>query len=81
MCLAVPSLVVAIENQMATVECFGQTRTVSLMLMNDEVAVGDYVAVQSGSFAVDKIDAASAAEALAFFAQALEGEAASGAGE
>lgn len=75
MCLAIPSQIVAINGQMADVECFGQRRTISLMLMNEPVAVGDYLVIQSGSFAIEKVDAGAAAEALAFFAEALESEA------
>lgn len=75
MCLAIPSRIVAIDGQMAEVECFGQCRSVSLMLMNEPVAVGDFLVVQAGAFAVEKVDAAAAAEALAFFSEALENEA------
>lgn len=66
MCMAIPSRISAINGDMATVECFGMERNVSLMLMAEDVAVGDYVLVQSGAFAVEKVEAATAWRALAF---------------
>jgi hydrogenase expression/formation protein HypC len=73
--MAVPSKVIGIENGMATVEAFGQTRTTSLMLLGDEVAVGDYIILGAGgSFAAEKVDPEVAAEALAFMAQVLQAE-------
>lgn len=71
MCLAAPSRVIEIEDGMAVVECFGQTRSVSLLLMGDEVAVGDYVLVQAGGFAFERVDAARAEESLALMAELL----------
>lgn len=64
MCLAVPSRVVAIDGLMATVESFGEQRQVSLMLMNDDVAVGDYLLIQAGNFAFERVDPARAEESL-----------------
>ena len=65
MCLAAPSRVIEIDDGTAVVECFGQTRSVSLLLMNDEVAIGDYVLVQAGGFAFERVDPARAEESLA----------------
>lgn len=64
MCLAVPSRVVAIDGLVATVEAFGEQRQVSLMLMHDEVTVGDYLLVQAGNFAFERVDAERAEESL-----------------
>lgn len=73
MCMAVPSRVVAIDNGIAAVEAFGQVRTTSLMLLEDEVAVGDYVILgPGGNFAAEKVDPETAAEALAYLAEILE---------
>lgn len=73
MCMAVPSRVVAVENGVATVEAFGQLRRTSLMLLADEVAVGDYVILgPGGNFASEKLDPDTAVEALAYLSQVLE---------
>ncbi len=54
MCLAIPSEIVSIEDLMATVDVQGARRDISLVLMPDEVAVGDYVLVHAG-FAIQKV--------------------------
>ncbi|CAA7626840.1 HypC/HybG/HupF family hydrogenase formation chaperone [Magnetospirillum sp. SS-4] len=73
MCMAVPSRIVAIDNGMATVEAFGAIRTTSLMLLEDEVAVGDYVILGAGgNFAAEKVEPEVAAEALAYLADVLD---------
>ncbi|EKU71090.1 HypC/HybG/HupF family hydrogenase formation chaperone [Selenomonas sp. F0473] len=54
MCLAVPARVVAIEDQLASVEVQGVRRAASLMLL-PEAAVGDYVLVHAG-FAMQIVD-------------------------
>lgn len=64
MCLAVPSRVIALDGQVATVEAFGETRQVSLLLMPEPVALGDYLLIQAGGFAFERVDAARAEESL-----------------
>lgn len=64
MCLAVPSKVIAVDGLLATVEAYGEQRQVSLMLMNEEVAVGDYLLVQAGGFAFERVDADRAEDSL-----------------
>jgi hydrogenase expression/formation protein HypC len=64
MCMAIPSRVEHTDGRVATVECGGQRREVSLMLLDDEVAVGDYLLVRNGSFACEVLDAESAMRAL-----------------
>jgi hydrogenase expression/formation protein HypC len=71
MCLAAPSKVIEIRDGMAVTECFGQIREASLMLMMEEVAVGDYVLIQAGGFAFERIDAERAQESLALMAELL----------
>jgi hydrogenase expression/formation protein HypC len=63
-CLSVPSKVIAVDGLLATIEAFGERRRVSLMLMREEVAVGDYLLVQAGGFAFERIDAARAEDSL-----------------
>lgn len=50
MCMAIPMRIVAIEGLRAQCEARGSLRMASLVrLMHEELAVGDYVAVHSGS--------------------------------
>ncbi|MBM3392079.1 MAG: HypC/HybG/HupF family hydrogenase formation chaperone [Betaproteobacteria bacterium] len=65
MCLAIPSRVLEINDQMALVDTAGEQRKVSLLLMHEEVAVGDYVLIQHGQFAYERVDAERARESLA----------------
>lgn len=65
MCLAVPSRVVATDGLLATVEAYGRQRTVSLMLLQEEIAIGDYLLVQAGDFAFERVDTVRAEETLA----------------
>lgn len=69
--MAIPSRVVTLDGESATVECFGVSRNVSLMLMTEPVAVGDLVVVQAGGFAVEKVDPEAGAEALRYLATIL----------
>lgn len=63
-CLAVPSKVIAVDGLLATIEAFGEQRQVSLMLMREDVAVGDYLLVQAGGFAFERVDAERAEDSL-----------------
>ena len=63
MCLAIPSKVVAIKDQMGTIDVSGVRREVSLLLLPEEVTLGDFVLVHAG-FAIQKIDREAAEEAL-----------------
>ena len=64
MCLAVPSIVVATDGRTATVEAFGQRREVSLMLLDEPVRVGEYVLVQAGGHAFERVDPETARSSL-----------------
>ena len=68
MCLAIPSRITQIENEMATIDVDGVQRSASLMLMED-AAVGDYVIVHAG-FAIKKLDEASAMETIRLLKEA-----------
>ena len=77
MCLAAPSRVIEVRDGSALTECFGQVREVSLLLLDGEVAVGDYVLIQAGGFAFERVEPARAEEALALMAELLaQGDAA-----
>ena len=62
MCLAIPSKITRIEEDMATIDVDGVKREASLLLLED-AAVGEYVIVHAG-FAIHKIDEAAALETL-----------------
>ena len=64
MCLAVPSKVIELDGDMATVEAFGETRRVSLLLMPEEVELGDYLLIQAGGFAFERVETERAEDAL-----------------
>lgn len=73
MCVAIPSEVVAIKDKMATIDVSGVRRDVSLLLLPEEVVVGDYVLVHAG-FAIHKIDPEAAEEALRLITEITESE-------
>lgn len=71
MCLAAPSRVIEVGDGMAVTECFGQRREVSLLLLTEDVAVGDYLLIQAGGFAFERVEAERAAEALALMQELM----------
>ena len=71
MCLAAPSRVIEVRDGMAVTECFGEIREVSLLLMNEEVVPGDYVLIQAGGFAFERVEAERAEEALALMRELM----------
>lgn len=64
MCLAAPSRVLEVADGMALTECFGEQRRVSLLLLNENVQVGDYLLIQAGGFAFERVEPVRAEEAL-----------------
>jgi len=68
MCIAIPSKIVRIENNTATIEMDGVLRDVSLLLLEDP-RVGDYVLVHAG-YAIQKMDEATARESLKILREA-----------
>lgn len=70
MCLAIPSKITKIENNMATIDVDGVQREASLLLLED-ADVGDYVIVHAG-FAIQKIDEKAAKQTLALLKEAAE---------
>ena len=69
MCLAIPSRITKIENNMATIDVEGVQRQASLLLLED-ARVGDYVIVHAG-FAIQKLDEAAAQEPLDLLREAI----------
>lgn len=68
MCLAIPSKIMKIEDQMATIDVDGVQRQASLLLL-EAPQVGDYVIVHAG-FAIQKIDEQAAKESIALLKEA-----------
>ncbi len=71
MCMAIPSRIVALSAEMATVECFGEQRDVSLMLIDSPLQLGDYLLVQAGGFAYERVEPSAAMEALQLFSSVI----------
>ena len=79
MCLAIPSKIVEKKGLTATVDVCGARREVNLMLLPEEVEVGEYVLVHAG-FAMQKVDREAARSSLEFFGRLVEAERARGEG-
>jgi hydrogenase expression/formation protein HypC len=71
MCMAIPSRIVALDGEMATVECFGERRDVSLMLLAEPPGLGDYVLVQAGGFAYERVEPSAAQQTLELLGSVL----------
>lgn len=69
MCIAVPSKIVSMGQQMAVVEVEGVRRETSLLLV-PEASVGDWVIVHAG-FAIQILDESAAKESLALLREAV----------
>lgn len=68
MCLAVPSKIIEIENNVGTIDVDGVKGKVSLHLLEDP-KVGEYVIVHAG-FAIQRIDEEAAVESLEILREA-----------
>jgi len=66
MCIAVPAEVVSSDGMTALVDVYGDRFTVSLAMMSDPVAVGDFLAIQARRFAIDNVPADKAPAARTF---------------
>ncbi len=60
MCLAIPSKIISISNDVATIDVYGARKDVSILLLPDVPKIGDYVLVHAG-FAIQNIAAESIA--------------------
>ncbi len=71
MCLAIPSKVIAINNNnVALLETLGVQREASLDLMGESVKVGDYVLLHIG-YVMSKIDEKEAQESIALYQEMI----------
>ncbi|WP_332444743.1 HypC/HybG/HupF family hydrogenase formation chaperone [Wolinella succinogenes] len=73
MCLAIPSKVVSVdkERNMAKLDTLGVEREASLDLMQEEVAVGEYVLLHIG-YVMSKIDEESAKLSLETYREIIK---------
>ncbi len=63
MCVGIPSKIVKINDSMAIIDVEGAQCEISLLLLNEDVKVGEYVIVHAG-FAIQKIQEEDAKENL-----------------
>lgn len=73
MCLGVPMKIISIDGTDAVAEIDGVRREASLMLLDEELTVGDYVIVHAG-FAISKLDEAEALETLEIMREIFDPE-------
>ena len=74
MCLTVPTQIIKLlDNNMALTSLSGVEKEISLALLPEKVAVGDYVIVHVG-YALNKLDEQDAKKTLAYFAEMLNEE-------
>ena len=73
MCIGVPMEVVSIDGSDIVAEIDGVRRVASLMILDDEVRVGDFVIVHAG-FAISRLDEAEARETLALMREMFKPE-------
>jgi hydrogenase expression/formation protein HypC len=71
MCLGIPSKIISIEDSKAKIDVYGAQRDISLMLLEEEVKIGDYVIVHAG-FAIQILQEDVAKETLGYFDQYLQ---------
>ncbi|MDU9771569.1 HypC/HybG/HupF family hydrogenase formation chaperone [Helicobacter pylori] len=70
MCLAIPSKVIAIKDNVALLETLGVQREASLDLMGESVKVGDYVLLHIG-YVMSKIDEKEALESIELYEEMI----------
>ena len=70
MCLAVPMRIIDIQGENRVAEIDGVRREASLMMLNEEVKVGDFVLIHAG-FAISRLDEDEALETLDLMRECL----------
>jgi hydrogenase expression/formation protein HypC len=70
MCLGIPMKIISINGMEIVAEIDGVKREGSLMILDAEVQVGDYVVVHAG-FAISKLDEEEALETLQLMREAF----------
>lgn len=70
MCLAVPMQIISVEGDKMVAEIDGVRREASLMMLNEEVKVGDFVLIHAG-FAISRLDEDEALETIDLMRECL----------
>jgi hydrogenase expression/formation protein HypC len=73
MCLGVPMKIISKEGDSVVAEVDGVQREASVMLLGEEVAVGDYIIVHAG-FAISRLDEEYAEETLGLMREVFSPE-------
>ena len=73
MCLGVPMKIVSKDGDNVVAEVDGVQKEASIMLLGEEVTVGDYVIVHAG-FAISRLDEKEARETLAMMREHFKPE-------
>lgn len=72
MCLAAPSRATEVRDGLVVAGCFGQVRADGLLLMSEDVAVGDYLLIEAGGFAFEGVEAERAEVAMGLMRELME---------
>ena len=74
MCIAFPGKILSIDhNNFAVIDISGTRREVSLDIVDEDVAIGDFVICHAG-FAIHRLDEASAKESLSLLKELIDRE-------
>jgi hydrogenase expression/formation protein HypC len=74
MCIAFPGKIISInEDNIAVIDISGTRREVCLDIVDEDVAIGDYVISHAG-YAIHKVDEQTARENLELLRQLMENE-------
>jgi hydrogenase expression/formation protein HypC len=73
MCIGVPMQVVSIDGSEIVAEIDGVRRAASLMILDGEIRIGDFVIVHAG-FAISRLDETEARETLALMREMFNPE-------
>lgn len=73
MCVGVPMQVISVDGDDIVAETDGVRRSASLMMLGDEVKVGDFLIIHAG-FAISKLDEEEARETLRMMREAFSEE-------
>lgn len=73
MCVGVPMQVISIDGDDIVAEVDGVRRNASLMILGDEVKIGDFLIIHAG-FAISKLDEAEARQTLQLMREVFSAE-------
>ncbi|TCS36750.1 HypC/HybG/HupF family hydrogenase formation chaperone [Reinekea marinisedimentorum] len=76
MCIGVPVRVISVSEDGLTARVLsrGEEQQINLMMLEETASINDYLLVQVGGFAVEKIEPEQAQKALALIAAIEEGD-------